>query len=111
MSPEAERPKQCQRPTDCRYPLCLDINHSCAFPHAGSQQESALAAVTSERDALRAECDRLRAALRDILDPIGKFRRELEPGYDLDGAMAVHLAKDPQTYRDIARTALGEAVR
>ena len=52
------------------------------------------------------ELERLRQALRDIADPISAWRRDLQPGYTLDGAMCVHMANDPETYKRMAREAL-----
>ena len=45
-------------------------------------------------------------ALKDMLDPIGKMRRELPEGYKLDGHFAVQYADSPQCYRAIAAEAL-----
>jgi hypothetical protein len=50
---------------------------------------------------------RYEQALRDIIDPIGAMRRDLPPGYSLNGHAAVRAADNPQTYKDIARKALG----
>ena len=50
----------------------------------------------------------LEAALRDITDPIEAMRRNLQEGYTLNGAMCVHMANDPETYRRMAREALKE---
>ena len=33
-------------------------------------------------------------------------QRDLQPGYTLDGAMCVHMANDPETYKRMAREAL-----
>lgn len=44
--------------------------------------------------------------LRDVLDPIGKYRRNLKPGYLLDGAGCADLLRYPSTYQEIAREAL-----
>jgi hypothetical protein len=55
-----------------------------------------------------AEVERLREALEDVIDPISKMERELEDGYNLDGAMAVSLSRDPEYLRSIARAALKE---
>jgi hypothetical protein len=52
---------------------------------------------------------RYEQALRDIIDPIGAMRRDLPPGYSLNGQAAVRAAGNPQTYKDIARKALGDA--
>ena len=52
------------------------------------------------------EIERLRGALADIINPIGAMQRDLEDGYQLDGAMAVALANDPEHYKRIARAAL-----
>ncbi len=49
---------------------------------------------------------RMREALEEIANPISFWRRQLRPDEILDGAMAVHLANDPQTYIDIAKKAL-----
>ncbi|MEY5098924.1 MAG: hypothetical protein RJA36_1643 [Pseudomonadota bacterium] len=53
-----------------------------------------------------AEVARLKQALRDIADPISAWQRDLQPGYTLDGAMCVHMANDPETYKRMAREAL-----
>lgn len=53
-----------------------------------------------------AEVARLRQALRDIADPIPAWQRDLEEGYELDGAACVRMADDPETYRRMAREAL-----
>lgn len=53
------------------------------------------------------EIKRLRQALHDIADPFAKWHRELEAGSRLSGAMCIHLANDPETYRRMARDALG----
>jgi hypothetical protein len=55
-----------------------------------------------------AEVERLRQALRDIADPISAWQRDLQPGYELDGGMCVHMANDPETYKRMAREALSE---
>jgi len=52
------------------------------------------------------EIERLRTALGDIINPIGAMQRDLEDGYQLDGAMAVAMANDPEHYKRIARAAL-----
>ena len=52
------------------------------------------------------EIERLRTALGDIINPIGAMQRDLEEGYDLNGAMAVAMANDPEHYKRIARAAL-----
>ena len=52
------------------------------------------------------EIDRLRSVLADIINPIGAMQRDLEEGYDLNGAMAVAMANDPEHYKRIARAAL-----
>ena len=52
------------------------------------------------------EIERLRTALGDIINPIGAMQRDLEDGYDLNGAMAVAMANDPEHYKRIARAAL-----
>ena len=52
------------------------------------------------------EIERLRGALADIINPIGAMRRDLEDGYELNGAMAVAMANDPEHYKRIARDAL-----
>jgi len=52
------------------------------------------------------EIERLRGVLADIINPIGAMQRDLEDGYQLDGAMAVALANDPEHYKRIARAAL-----
>ena len=44
-------------------------------------------------------------ALWDILHPIAKIRREMKPGYVLNG-MAHQIATDPEHLRLIARDAL-----
>lgn len=49
---------------------------------------------------------RLRGILADIIDPIAAMQRDLPEGYRLDGAMAVHMANDPEHYKRIARAAL-----
>lgn len=59
-----------------------------------------------EAEALLAEVEKLRLALADIADPISAWRRDLKDDERLDGAMAVHLANDPETYRSMARDAL-----
>lgn len=45
-------------------------------------------------------------ALEDIVDPLSKMRRELEPNTQLNGQMAVHLMNDPEYLRQIAKEAL-----
>ena len=45
-------------------------------------------------------------ALRDIENPIGKMRRDLAHGCELDGRMAISLAQDPHFLRDEAKSAL-----
>ena len=52
------------------------------------------------------EIERLRGVLADIINPIGAMQRDLEDGYQLDGAMAVAMANDPEHYKRIARDAL-----
>ena len=47
-------------------------------------------------------------ALEDIIDPIGKIKREMPKGYVLDGRSAVELADDPGNLKMIARVALRE---
>ena len=59
-----------------------------------------------KREALQAENERLRQALRDIADPIAAWQRDLKEGYKLDGAACVRMADDPETYRRMAREAL-----
>ena len=49
----------------------------------------------------------LEKALRDIIDPVSAMQRDLQPGYRLDGAAALRAADRPETYKDIARKALG----
>jgi hypothetical protein len=51
---------------------------------------------------------RYEQALRDIIDPIAAMRRDLPPGYSLDGHAAVRAADNPETYKNIARKALGD---
>lgn len=67
---------------------------------------AALAELPEPVAADAAEVARLRQALRDIADPISAWQRDLEEGYTLDGAMCVHLANDPETYKRMAREAL-----
>ena len=55
---------------------------------------------------LRAENKRLRQALRDIADPMSKWRRELRDDEQLNGPMCIALLADPETYKDMARRAL-----
>ncbi len=62
------------------------------------------AALQSQADATDAA--RMREALEEIVSPITFWRKQLRPDEILDGAMAVHLANDPQTYIDIAKKAL-----
>lgn len=57
-------------------------------------------------DCSRYERNRLRGILADIIDPIAAMQRDLPEGYRLDGAMAVHMANDPEHYKRIARAAL-----
>ena len=45
-------------------------------------------------------------ALKDIADPIGKMRRELPPGCQFNGMMAVQLATDANFLKQEARKAL-----
>ena len=47
-------------------------------------------------------------ALEDVTDPVSKVRRELRPGYSLDGTGCVRMLDDPETYRRIAREALAK---
>lgn len=60
--------------------------------------------LTVERDASRAECEGLRAALEEILDTMR--RRAAETGRRLDGAIANTLANDANHLKQIARAAL-----
>jgi len=62
-------------------------------------------AVTAMMEAAT-ESERLLTALGDIINPIGAMRRDLEDGYELNGAMAVAIANDPEHYKRIARDAL-----
>lgn len=48
----------------------------------------------------------LRQALKDVINPIGKLKREMEPGRVLDGVMACRWAEMPSTLQEIARKAL-----
>ena len=45
-------------------------------------------------------------ALRDVVDPVGKFRREMPEGGRLDGPACVLLIGLPSTFIDIANQAL-----
>ncbi len=45
-------------------------------------------------------------ALKDVVDPIGKMKRELGDGYALDGQMAMALSRDANYAKQIAQTAL-----
>lgn len=49
---------------------------------------------------------RYEQALRDILDPVAAMIRDLPEGYRICGAAAVQAARNPETYKDIARKAL-----
>ena len=55
---------------------------------------------------LQAENKRLRHALRDIANPMIKWRRELRADERLNGSMCIVLLADPETYKDMARRAL-----
>lgn len=45
-------------------------------------------------------------ALRDIIDPIGKMRREMPEGHTLSGSYAAMMAESAEHLRGIAREAL-----
>jgi hypothetical protein len=45
-------------------------------------------------------------ALRDIINPIGRMKRTMKPGYDLDALWAVRLSDDPNYLKGIAKDAL-----
>lgn len=60
----------------------------------------------AEVERLRAERDALRQALADIADPISAWQRDLKEDERLEGMMAVRLARDPETYKRMARNAL-----
>lgn len=45
-------------------------------------------------------------ALKDIVNPVAKFKREMPEGHRIDGANCVLLMKDPNTYQAIAKQAL-----
>ena len=47
-------------------------------------------------------------ALRDIVDPIGAMKRDLEDGYELNGQMAYEMSIDPNYLKDVASKALRE---
>ena len=53
-----------------------------------------------------AEIARLNQALSDIANPFDLWKRELKEGDRLNGAMCVHMANDPETYKRMAREAL-----
>ena len=52
------------------------------------------------------EIERLRGALEDIADPITAWQRDLKDGERINGAAAVHLSEQAETYRRMARKAL-----
>lgn len=52
--------------------------------------------------------ERLDQVLTDIANPMGKWMRELKDDERLDGAMAIYMLKDPETYRRMARDALAQ---
>lgn len=45
-------------------------------------------------------------ALRDIIDPISKMKRQLKSNEQLDGTYAIKLSKDPNYLKAIAKNAL-----
>lgn len=47
-------------------------------------------------------------ALRDVVNPLGKLKREIAPDQRLEGVVAVRWAELPETMRGIARAALKE---
>jgi hypothetical protein len=50
----------------------------------------------------------LTQALRDIIDPIGKIRREMPRSHVLNGEYAVKLADSPEHLRSLAKAALAQ---
>lgn len=65
----------------------------------------ALLSLLSEKEG---KIERLRQALGDIVDPIGKFKRELKPGEQLDGMWCVRLSDNPHYLKGMAKDALEE---
>lgn len=53
------------------------------------------------------EIEKLKEALQDIADPIGRFRRLLGAEDILNGAMAMRLSDDPNYLKSLAKEALG----
>ena len=50
--------------------------------------------------------DRLQQALKDIADPVAAWQRDLKEGERLDGAAAIYMPDNAETYRRMARKAL-----
>lgn len=78
------------------------------YPAAAVVLDMQLVRLTSGlRDAER-QRDELAEALREIVDPITAMHRNLKDNEQLNGAMAVHLSRDPEYLRGIARKALAQ---
>lgn len=87
-----------------------DYPHKCGFcgvPYRVYSADEGTQSPDSHYHALQAENARLRAALKDIVDPVLKMQREAEKdGCNLNGAMAVMLSENAGYLKEIARKAL-----
>lgn len=113
---------QITEPTQGRWYYAEDIDKmvrelDVAMNGSGAAQQAKLCDIVgqllkriSKADQLQAENAALRQALRDIADPVSAWRRDLRPGYTLDGAMCVQMRNDPETYKRLAREALAWAL-
>lgn len=64
--------------------------------------------VPSAATPVRSHLDLAVQALKDILHPIAKVRREMPDGHQIDGMMLNRYVESPSCYQDIARQALRE---
>ena len=66
--------------------------------------------LTMREAIMRAEIERLREALVIIANPLADFKRQAEKDGDHLSPLAISIANDPEYLKEVARTALKEAL-
>jgi hypothetical protein len=95
-----------ERALEAAWKICTSWDGKITKPVLRKAIEAYIDAYIEESDT--GEVERLRAALREILDPISGMRARMNvaDGEGLNGQMAITLSNSPEYLKQIARAAL-----